>query len=334
MYVPGVDTQLPLACVALPVPPEVEERLRVSCAIELRTSADLPGALAAAEGVLCSNMVPVGDAFFDAAPRLRVVSGFGVGYNNVDVEAATRRGILICNTPGVLTDAVADLTLGLILAFSRRLIENHAFVASRKWGSAPPPPFGFDLRGKTLGIVGFGRIGLAVASRARAFGLGVIFHDVFDAAPAGYEDCAGCGLDDLLRQSDIVSIHTNLTPETHHLISARELALMKPSALLVNTSRGPVVDQVALTGALRAGTIAGAALDVMEQEPPDEADPILDLPNVILLPHVGSATHETRAAMLDLAVTNLIEALSGRVPPACVNPEVLPLALRRPVTPA
>jgi phosphoglycerate dehydrogenase-like enzyme len=157
----------------------------------------------------------------------------------------------------------------------------------------------------------------------------VIFHDAFHTSPPGFEDCKYGSLDDLLSRSDIVSIHTNLTPDTHHLISERELRLMKATALIVNTSRGPVIDQAALAAALRSGDIAGAALDVLEQEPPDPGDALLDLPNVIVLPHVGSATTETRAAMLDLAVTNLIEALSGREPPACVNPEVLPLALHR-----
>lgn len=319
----------------MPVPPEAEARLREHCAITLVSSRDLPAAIGAAEGVLCTNQVPIDEAFFAAAPNLRVVSGFGVGYNNVDVPAATRRGILICNTPGVLNDAVADLTMGLILAFARRIPENDAFVHARQWGTSPLPAFGFDLRGKTVGIVGFGRIGLAVAQRARPFGLNVIFHDVFEQAPAGYEDCTYCALDDLLRGSDVVTIHTNLTPETHHLISDRELRLMKPSALIVNTSRGPVIDQAALADALHRGVIAGAALDVLEDEPPDPADPLLDLPNAIILPHVGSATTETRAAMLELAVTNLIEALSGRAPPACVNPAVLPAALSpRRTTPA
>ncbi|MEX0783573.1 MAG: D-glycerate dehydrogenase [Dehalococcoidia bacterium] len=318
----------PRACIALPVPLDVEARLGAACSIELVSERDLSAALPLAEGLLISNAVPVGEALFERAPHLRVVSGFGVGYNNVDLDAANRRGILICNTPGVLNDAVADLTMGLILAFARRIPENSAFVHARRWGVAALPPFGFDLRGKTLGIIGFGRIGIAVAQRARPFGLQVIFHDVLDGARPGFEDCTYCSLDDLLRHSDIVSIHANLTPETHHLISARELEVMKPSAVLVNTSRGPVVDQAALAAALRTGQIAGAALDVLEVEPPDPSDPLLGLPNVIALPHVGSATHETRAAMLDLAVTNLIEALSGREPPACVNPEVLPMALQ------
>ncbi len=333
-YLRRVGTDLlPRACVAFPLPPEVEARLRESCAIEPASTRDLPAALALAEGLLCINNVSVDAAFLAAAPNLRVVSGYGVGYNNVDVEAATRRGVLICNTPGVLNDAVADLTLGLILAFARRIPQNNAFVLGRQWGVSALPPHGFDLRGKTLGIIGFGRIGMAVAERARPFGLRVIFHDVFGGPPTGFEDCTSCSLTDLLRDADVVSIHTNLTPETHHLISADEFALMKPTAVLVNTSRGPVVDQAALVEALTAGKIAGAALDVLEEEPPAPDEPLLGLSNVIALPHVGTATHETRAAMLELAVTNLIEALSGRAPPACVNPEVLPLALqRRPAT--
>jgi glyoxylate reductase len=272
-------------------------------------------------------MVRIDSTFMDAAPNLRVISGFGVGYNNTDIDSATERGILVCNTPGVLTDAVADLTLGLILSFSRRLIENAVYVRDGGWGTMPPPPLGFDLRGKTLGIIGFGRIGLAVAERAHAFGLDVVFHDMFQTPPAGYGDCLYLSLDDLLRRSDIVTIHTNLSPETHHLISTRELALMKPTALIVNTARGPVIDQRALYAALRDGRLAGAALDVLEDEPPAPDDPLLRLPNVLALPHVGSATTETRAAMLDVAVRNLVEALGGHEPPASVNPEVLPRAL-------
>ena len=303
--------------------------IEAECEVNLSPPADLPRAIGDAEGLLCSNMVVIDRAFLEAAPSLRVISGFGVGYNNTDVQAATELGILVCNTPGVLTDAVADLTMGLILSFSRRIAANAAYVRDGGWGTSPPPPFGFDLRGKTLGIIGFGRIGLAVADRARAFGLSVIFHDVFQASPDNYTDCTYCDLADLLSRSDIVSIHTNLSRETHHLLSARQFAVMKPTALLVNTARGPVIDQAALYAALTDGQIAGAALDVLESEPPAAGDPLLQLPNVIVLPHVGSATTETRAAMLDLAVTNLVEALSGREPPACVNPEALPRALAR-----
>ncbi len=333
-YLRPVPTR-PLAAIALPLADSLDALLRESCDLAFTSSAELPAAVGEAQGLLCSNMVLIDGDFMDAAPNLRVISGFGVGFDNTDIAAATERGILVCNTPGVLTDAVADLTMGLILSFSRRIIENAAYVRAGAWGATPPPPFGFDLRGKTLGIVGFGRIGLAVADRARAFGLEVIFHDLFREPPEDFGHCAYRGLDELLAGADIVSIHANLSPETHHLISEPELKLMKPTALIVNTARGPIIDQAALYRALTGGHIAGAALDVLEDEPPAAHDALLQLPNVIVLPHVGSATTETRGAMLDLAVRNLVEALSGREPPACVNPEALSRALRRrPVTSA
>ncbi|HEX6032301.1 MAG TPA: D-glycerate dehydrogenase [Tepidiformaceae bacterium] len=320
----------PRACVAVAVPPAVEQLLLERCDIDLvRPGAQLQSALGAAEGLLCSNLLAIDDALLASGPNLRVVSNVGVGFNNVDLEAAARRGVIICNTPGVLTDAVADLTIGLIIAFSRRLLDNAVFVRGGLWGSSTPPPLGFDLKGKTLGIVGLGRIGLAVAQRARVFGMEVRFHDVFQEPPPDAAHCTYCSLEALLSESDIVSIHTNLTPESQHLISRRELSFMKPTALLVNTARGPVVDQVALLDALREGKIAGAALDVLEQEPPDPRDPLLALPNLIALPHIGSATVETRAAMLDLAVQNLIAALHDEVPPACVNPEVIEAVFTR-----
>jgi glyoxylate reductase len=302
--------------------------LRERCDVELvRPGARLQSALESADGLLCSNLLTIDDALLASGPNLRVVSNVGVGFNNVDLEAAARRGIIICNTPGVLNDAVADLTIGLMIAFSRRLLDNAAFVRGGQWGSSAPPPLGFDLKGKTLGIIGMGRIGVAVAQRARVFGMDVRFHDVFQEPPAEAAYCAYCSLETLLSESDILSIHTNLTPENHHLISHREFSLMKPSALLVNTARGPVIDEAALVDALREGKIGGAALDVLEQEPPDPRNPLLTLPNLIALPHIGSATVETRAAMLDLAVRNLIAALHGEAPPACVNPEVLSTAL-------
>lgn len=290
----------------------------------------LHGALDGAEGLLCSALLPVDERLMDRATRLRVVSNFGVGFNNVDLPEATRRGIAVCNTPGVLSDAVADLTLALILAASRRVVENATYVNSRAWsGGRAAPSLGFDIGGKTLGLVGLGRIGRAVAQRARAFGMQVSYHDTFGEPPEELAYCRYRPLDDLLRESDIVSLHVNLTAETHHLLGTRELTLMKPSAWVVNTSRGPVIDQAALVRALRQGTIAGAALDVLESEPPAAEEPILSLPNVLLLPHVGSATVETREAMLELAVKNLLAVLAGREPPACVNREALPRAFER-----
>ncbi|MBE0608728.1 MAG: D-glycerate dehydrogenase [Dehalococcoidia bacterium] len=329
-----MEASLPIACVTVGPPPEVLARLEAVCQVR-EVAADAPArvlqeALAGAEGLLCSALLPVNEFLMARAPRLRVVSNFGVGFNNVDLPEATRRGIAVCNTPGVLSDAVADLTLALILAASRRVVENAAYVSSRGWsGGRPAPALGFDVGGKTLGIIGLGRIGRAVAQRARAFGMEVIYHDTFETPPEGSDYCRYKTLDELLREADIVSLHVNLTPATHHLLGTRELGLMKRTAWVVNTSRGPVIDQAALVRALRAGVIAGAALDVLETEPPMAKEPILSLPNVVLLPHVGSATVETRAAMLDLAVKNLLAVLAGEEPPACVNREALPRALKR-----
>jgi len=287
----------------------------------------LLGSLADAEGVLISNQWRLDERFFSAAPRLRVLSSYGVGYDAIDVEAATRHGVAVCNTPGVLSGAVADFTLGLILALARRLLE-HAAFGKREWAErAPPPPLGWDLAGKTLGIVGMGRIGREVARRARAFGMRVRYYDV--RGPAGEPEDEFAELDEVLRAADVLSLHVDLNPTTHRLIGARELALMKRTAVLVNTSRGAVVDQAALVEALRSGRLAGAALDVLEQEPPARGEPLLDLPNVIVTPHAASATVETRRAMFELARENLISVLAGREPPACVNPEALPRALRR-----
>jgi glyoxylate reductase len=320
----------PRVFVALRWPMEALARIASECEMERYEGPGgqapkeaLIAALGDVEGLLGSAQLPVDAEVLAAAPKLRVVSNFGVGFDNIDVAAATQRGVLVCNTPGVLTDAVADLTLGLIVDLARKVVEAAGLAREGQWATAGRAIMGNDLRGKTLGIVGFGRIGRAVAQRARAFGMQMCFHDVFEDAGPEFADCAYRPLDDLLRESDFVTLHVNLTPETEKLIGARELALMKPTAFLINTARGPVVDQGALIEALREGRIAGAALDVLEREPPDADDPILSLPNAIVLPHIGSATRETRAAMLDLAIDNLLAALRGETPKAMVNPEVL-----------
>jgi lactate dehydrogenase-like 2-hydroxyacid dehydrogenase len=280
--------------------------------------------LSRAEALLCISSLPVTRELISSAPRLRVISTVSVGFDHVDVGAATERGIVVCNTPGVLTDAVADYTMLLILELARGMAGYASMVRDGRWANGDTPPLGFDLAGKTLGIVGYGRIGRAVADRARAFGMRIIHYDVVVSdSPEGHRD----SLDDLLREADIVSLHVNLTPRTAHLIGARELRLMKPSAYLVNTARGGVVDQAALVDALRGGVIAGAALDVLEREPCALDDPILALPNVLVLPHAASATRETRRAMRELAVRNLLAVLRGEAPECCVNPEVLPHAL-------
>lgn len=320
----------PLVYVALPLPDQSIARIVDACEFTRYDRRGQPSrdeliaALANVEGLLGSAMLPVDEGVLDAAPLLRVVSNFGVGYNNVDVDAATRRGILVCNTPGVLSDAVADLTMGFIISLARRLPEGERFVREGRWGPGQGVRLGNDLRGKKLGIIGLGRIGRAVAQRARAFGMEACFYDVFDQQlDESFVFCTYSALDDLLRESDYVSLHVNLTPETHHLIGARELSLMKSTAYLINTSRGQVIDQPALVEALRSNTIAGAALDVLEQEPPAADEPILQLDNALVLPHIGSATVETRQAMLELAIDNLLVALRGETPQCVVNPEAL-----------
>jgi glyoxylate reductase len=256
-------------------------------------------------------------AQLDAAPGLRVVANIAVGFDNIDLAAARARGIVVTNTPDVLTEATADLTWGLILAAMRRIGEGERLVRRGGWsGWALDFMLGTDLRGKQLGIVGFGRIGRAVASRAAAFGMRVAFTTVDDDAAAG-PGADGLwtrlGLDELLTGSDVVSLHVPLTASTRHLIDQRAILRMKRRAYLVNTSRGPVVDEAALAWALGEGLIAGAALDVFEEEPRVHPD-LLSLENVVLVPHLGSATIETRTAMADLAARNVLAVLSGGDP--------------------
>ena len=319
---------LPLVYLGFPLPDDVLARIEAECVVVpfgsrgKSAKPDLLAALNDIDGVLATTRVPFDEEVIAAAPRLRVVSNFGVGYDNVDVAAATRHGVLVCNTPGVLSDAVADLTMGLVIALARRLVESERSVREGQWmrGAAQ---LGSDLKGKQLGLIGLGRIGRAVAKRAEAFGMNVCFHDQFREPGDDFAFCQYRDLDDLLREADFITLHVNLSDETRKLIGVRELALMKPAAFLINTSRGQVIDQAALAEALRNKTIAGAALDVLEREPPAEGDSILEAPNVLLLPHIGSATRETRRAMLDLAVDNLLAALRGERPPCIVNPEAL-----------
>ncbi len=319
----------PRVYLAMRLPEDTVARIEAECSVRrfegrgLPAKQDLLAALGDVEGLLGAAVMPIDAEVLESARRLRIISNYGVGYDNVDPAAATRLGILVCNTPGVLTDAVADLTLGLIISLARRLSEAERFVREGNWRPGRTVELGTDVRDKTLGIVGLGRIGRAVARRARAFAMRIVFHDQFRQAPADVSFCEYRELDDLLRESDFVTLHVNLTDQTRQLIGARELALMRSSAYLINTARGPVVDQAALSEALRAGRIAGAALDVLEREPPDPDDPVLHLPNAIVLPHIGSATRETRRAMLDLAVDNLLAALRGETPECVVNPEAL-----------
>jgi len=257
-------------------------------------------------------------------PDLRVVSNYGVGYDNIDVPAATARGILVTNTPDVLTEATADLAWALILAVTRRVGEGERLVRSGGFaGWDPRMLLGLELSGATLGLLGFGRIARAVARRAVGFDMRVLKHSrTPDPAAAAEVGALSVDLDRLLAESDVISIHVPLGPDTRHLIGEAELRQMKPTAYLVNTARGPVVDEAALVRALQERWIAGAGLDVYEREP-ELAAGLAALQNAVLLPHLGSATVGTRAAMSRVAATNMIEALAGRMPPNPVNPDVL-----------
>ena len=262
--------------------------------------------VADADALLCMLTERVDAALLDSAPRLRAVANCAVGTDNIDLDACRARGVAVGNTPGVLTDATADLAMALMLAAARRLPEGVAEVREGRWGPWNPGHLlGLDLAGATLGIVGHGRIGRAVAHRAAAFGMTVVHTSRSGGLPLG----------ELLARADVVSLHTPATPETRRLIGEAELRAMKPTAILVNTARGSVVDQAALRRALHEGWIAAAALDVTEPEPLPATDPLLDAPNLIVVPHVGSATHRTRATMAALAAENLLAALAGRPMP-------------------
>ncbi|HEX5526831.1 MAG TPA: D-glycerate dehydrogenase [Solirubrobacterales bacterium] len=254
----------------------------------------------------------VDEEFFAAAgPSLRCVANVAVGYDNVDLEAAATHGVAVTNTPGVLDDATADLTMALILAATRRLAEGDRLVRSgRPWSWGMHFMLGSSLQGKLLGIVGLGGIGARVAERARAFGMEIAYHSRRPSPAAPELDAEWMPLERLLAESDVLSLHCPLTPETHHLIGTAELEAMKPSAVLVNAARGPVVDEKALAEALAAGTIAAAGLDVYEHEPQVEPA-LLEIENVVLVPHLGSATIETRTAMAELAARNAIAAVQG-----------------------
>lgn len=256
---------------------------------------------------------------------LRIVANVAVGYDNIDVPAATEAGILVSNTPGVLTETTADFGWALLMAIARRIPEGDRYVRDGKfhgWGILML--LGEDVYGKTLGVVGFGRIGQALAKRSTGFDMRILYYDpVIDASEAANRlGAQEADLETLLRESDFVSVHTPLTPDTHHLLGAEQLRLMKPTAYLINTSRGPVVDEAALAEALQAGTIRGAALDVFENEP-NVYPPLLALDNVILTPHIASASRETRTKMATTAAENVIAVLEGKRPPTPVNPEVL-----------
>jgi glyoxylate reductase len=269
---------------------------------------------------------------FDAAPKLKIVSQLAVGFDNIDIQEATKKGIYVTNTPEVLTDTTADFAWTLLMAVARRVVEADKYVRTGQWkvGWHPNMMSGRDVYGATIGIIGAGRIGYAVAKRAKGFDMRILFYDVVPR-PEIEKDVGAkkVDLDILLKESDFVSIHVPLMKETHHLINAERLALMKKTAYLINNSRGPVVDERALCEALKAGRIAGAGLDVFEQEPTLMDNPLLKLDNVVVAPHISSASLETRSRMSEMVAENLVAFFEGKKPPNLVNPDVIKV---RPLT--
>jgi glyoxylate reductase len=268
------------------------------------------------DGLICHITSAIDAEVIAGAPVLKVVANVAVGFNNIDVAAARRRGIVVTNTPDVLTETTADFAWALLMAAARRVVEADQYARSGQWDSWKwGLLWGHDVHGKTLGVVGFGRIGRAVARRAGGFGMRVLYADTIPADPAAERDLRATRVDlpTLLREADFVSLHTLLSPETHHLINDAALRTMKRSAILVNASRGPVVDEVALARALSERWIAAAGLDVFEQEPKIHPA-LLALPNVVLAPHIASASEDTRLAMATLAVRNCVAVLEGKPP--------------------
>ncbi|MCB1020788.1 MAG: D-glycerate dehydrogenase [Bryobacterales bacterium] len=276
-------------------------------------------------GVICQLTDKITPALLDACPDLEVVSNVAVGYDNIDVAAATERGVVVTNTPGVLTHTTADLAFALILAAGRRLTESERFLRDGQWGEWYIDLLtGFDIHGATLGLLGMGRIGQAVARRARGFDMQVLYHNRSRLAEAE-EAALGAryvSFDELLAESDFLSVHVPLSDKTRHIIDAAALRKMKPTAILVNTARGPVVDEAALAAALADGVIAYAGLDVFEKEPEVNAK-LLEVPNVVLAPHIGSASVATRTRMCMMAAENCLAVLTGKRPANPVNPQVL-----------
>ncbi|MFN8590039.1 MAG: D-glycerate dehydrogenase [Thermomicrobiales bacterium] len=322
---------MPRVAVTRRIPEAGLQMLRDKAEVRLWES-DLPPSrdellalLAGCDGALTLLTDRIDGELLDRNPSLRVVSNLAVGYDNIDVPAATERGVLICNTPGVLTNATADHTWALLLAAARRIPESIAYVREDKWKTwGPLLLLGQEVTGATLGIVGMGRIGKEVAKRARGFDMTVLaFDPIEDEAFAREYGVTYVPLDRLLAESDFVTLHVALTEETRHLIGAEQLRQMKPTAILVNAARGPVVDTEALVAALETGDILGAALDVTDPEPLPADHPLAWFPNCIVVPHTASATVQTRDRMATLAAANLLAGLQGERPPAGVNGDAI-----------
>jgi len=321
----------PKAYVTRPIPEEALKKLAENAEYHI-WEGELPvpreallGEVSGVDAVLSLLTDKIDAAVMDAAPKLRVISNMAVGFDNVDVREATKRKIMVCNTPEVLTDTTADFAFALLLAAARRVVEGERIVRAGKWKTwGPMILLGQDVHHATLGIIGLGRIGAEVAKRAKGFDMKVIYYDT--VRRPDLEMKLGAEFRDLrtlLAESDFVTIHTPLIPETYHLIGEEQFKLMKRTAILVNTARGPIVDPKALHNALRNRQIAYAALDVTEPEPIPLQDPLLTLDNIVIAPHIASASVATRTKMALMAVDNLLAGLKGEKPPYIVNPEVL-----------
>jgi glyoxylate reductase len=313
------------------LPEEVVARARSRADVDLHagdkplSKTELIARLKGREGLVCLITDTIDSSVLESCPSLKVVSNVAVGFNNIDVTAATKRSVVVTNTPDVLTETTADFAWTLLMATARRVVEADRYVRDGKFTQWEYMVLlGGDISGKTLGIIGFGRIGRAMARRALGFNMRVLYQDAVAADPATERELRATRTDTatLLRDSDFVSIHTPLLPETRHLINAQSLRTMKKTAYLVNASRGPVVDEAALVQALTEGWIAGAGLDVFEEEPKVHPG-LMGLSNAVLAPHIASASSDTRVKMAALAVDNCLAVLEGQTPPTPVNPEVL-----------
>jgi glyoxylate reductase len=319
----------PIVAVTRVLPDAGMEMLSEASDIELRVwpeelppdRAALDALLAGAAGAVTLVTDPIDAAILDRHPELKVVANFAVGYDNIDLDAATKRCVMVCNTPGVLTETTADFTFALLISAARRIVEGADYVRAGKWKTwGPTLLLGHDLHGATLGIVGYGRIGREVAKRAAGFSMRIL---AVDPLPISPDDIAEqVDLETMLREADFVCLNTALTDETRGMIGPRELGQMKRSAILVNAARGPVVQTDALYEALRDGTIAGAALDVTDPEPLPADHPMIQLPNCLIVPHIASASIATRSKMATMAATNALEGVRGNRPPNLVNESV------------
>jgi glyoxylate reductase len=301
--------------------PEIKE-VRVNPENRVLTRAELLKEVKWCDCLLSQLTDTIDEEVLSANPNLKIVANYAVGFNNIDVQAATRRHIPVSNTPDVLTDTTADLTFALILATARRIVESDNFLRAGKYhGWEPLLLLGQDVHHKTLGIVGLGRIGYAVAKRAKGFDMKILYNDIEEKSYAKDVDAKFVSLETLLKESDFITLHPFLDPNSRHLIDEPQLKMMKKTAILVNASRGAVVNEVALVKALKEGWIAGAGLDVFENEPA-LAPGLAECQNTVLVPHIGSATRETRIKMGMMAAENIVARLRGQRLPSCVNPEV------------